>query len=572
MQLCHYVTSQNGRLAGAGGGRIAIVNFWLTKRWPTFRPGAKKVRFTSMLATALSLQGDDASARTAQWRQLVDLLVQADGNIAPDTRQSVVDRIEALRPLIPIDQRRRAAIQLAPLAFDLPGVEIFALDEPGVAAPVLSRVKLDAQSWAVLIPRLPPASRALLRNRRDLPDSAVRALASYGLSDFSLPPAETTFDADSVQIRDLVARIEAFRQTGFAHPLSEADDPHVDDFTFETSAAGLIDWVSGAPREALIGISVGELAGDGGYGVDGQAAGAFRRRAPFRDARLRVAGDGGTSGDWLIAAIPVFNPRDGRFAGYHGSARRPRPDEVARPESGFAEPAMSDSLRQLTHELRTPLNGIIGFAEMIDLQLLGPSAFAYRDKARAIRHDGQRLVELIDDLDQVAQAPRGANAERFTGEVDVAEILERVTVALTGMTVIRDVTLDVSFAPEMPVAAVRPQAVERMMMRLCAAVLSLSRAGETIAVRLSGEPGSGIRFSVSRPRVLTGVDDQRLFDPGFDPDVPFPDAPLLGLGFALRLVGSLARDAGGRLSIAPDAFTLMLPSAEVMSDLPAGTA
>ena len=141
-------------------------------------------------------------------------------------------------------------------------------------------------------------------------------------------------------------------------------------------------------------------------GVDGQAAGAFRHRAPFRDARLSVAGGSAAAGEWRIAGVPVFDPRDGRFTGYRGTARRPRADERAAPgaQAGlYGSGLPADSLRQLVHELRTPLNAIVGFGEMIERQMLGPAAFPYRARADVIVDQGRRLLGAVDDLDMAAR-------------------------------------------------------------------------------------------------------------------------------------------------------------------------
>src|SRR3546814_17533546 len=78
----------------------------------------------------------------------------------------------------------------------------------------------------------------------------------------------------------------------------------VDAFRWETGADGVILWVKDAPRGPLVGQTITSIAERGHYGVDGQAAGAFEKRAPFRDARFRVAGTGGASGDWRISGVP----------------------------------------------------------------------------------------------------------------------------------------------------------------------------------------------------------------------------------------------------------------------------
>ena len=50
-----------------------------------------------------------------------------------------------------------------------------------------------------------------------------------------------------------------------------------------------------------------------------------------------------------------------------------------------------------------------------------------------------------------------------------------------------------------------------------------------------------------------------MLDPEYGPEGDWPDAPLLGLGFTLRLVTKLAAQVGGALAILPDRFEVMFP-------------
>lgn len=520
-----------------------------------------------MVATALAIDTGDPAGKVAQWRQLVDLIVQSGGSLSTGLRTDVMNRIETLRPDVPVEQRRRAAGQLAGRVGAVDGVAIFGTDEPLVAAPILSSAQLSDDEWRILIPRMPAASRVLLRNRRDLPAGVLVALGSYGHSDFGLPASDLQLSTDpGAQIRDLVARIEAFRQSHSSAVSLPALDAPADQFAFETTVEGVVDWVDGAPREALIGIGIADPADAGGFGVDGQAAGAFRRRAPFRDARLSVAGAGPSSGIWLISASPIFNPRDGRFAGYHGAARRPRADEVAGPVARFAGTALPvDSLRQLIHELRTPLNAILGFAEMIGQQLLGPVAEPYRARATDIIRDGRNLLEMVDDLDQAARPHLAADD---TSVLPARAIVADVCQQLSPVGEARGLELVLTPGDPVDVVHVARAALERMCARLISACLGLAVAGETVTVDVA-HANMSPSIAVSRPAALAGVADARLLDPGFDPDMPFPDAPLLGLGFTLRLIDSMARGAGGRFTIRPDAFVIILRGVEQATGLPA---
>ena len=62
-----------------------------------------------------------------------------------------------------------------------------------------------------------------------------------------------------------------------------------------------------------------------------------------------------------------------------------------------------DSLRELVHEIKTPLNAIIGFAEIIEGQYLGPADHRYRERAGEIVAQARLLLSAIDDLDFAAK-------------------------------------------------------------------------------------------------------------------------------------------------------------------------
>jgi len=69
-------------------------------------------------------------------------------------------------------------------------------------------------------------------------------------------------------------------------------------------------------------------------------------------------------------------------------------------------------LRTLSHEVRTPLNNIIGFADMMSAEILGPMAHPqYREYAEDIRRSGQSILDLLNDLLENKQFEVIANAD-----------------------------------------------------------------------------------------------------------------------------------------------------------------
>jgi signal transduction histidine kinase len=543
-----------------------------------------QVRFDDRIATVMALPASNGAARAAKWRQLVDLLAQRPDTAASEELERAYRFLAAHRDDVDFFTRQEVARSLAGRNIAPGLLGFFAEDHPSVAAPIVAGARLSEEEWIELLPAMSPTARALLRHRRDLGRIVEHALTSFGSIDFVLtgtvdksapeivrsdPVRSITAEGGEAQIRELVARIEAFRKTRVdarAEP-APGQGSIVEGFRWEAGTDGLILWIEGAPRGPLVGLSIASIAERGQFGVDGQAAGAFEKRAPFRDARFSVAGVGPAAGDWRISGVPFFDPRSGAFLGYRGSARRPRIDEVARAHPASDMPGLfgtdlqADSLRQLIHELRTPLNAIVGFAELIDGEHLGPADLHYRTRASDILSQASRLLSAVDDLDTAARI----ETKRMSfdeSSVDAVALLCRLHDSSERVAGQRNARIAIEIMRDLPPAAVEQGAAERMFARMLAATIGLAREGETIEARMSlGELGRKrmLCLAIDRPRAIEGLDEAALLDPGYSPDGDWPGAPALGLGFALRLVRNLAEAVGGALVIGRRRFTLYLP-------------
>ncbi|HEX7742998.1 MAG TPA: sensor histidine kinase, partial [Sphingobium sp.] len=80
-----------------------------------------------------------------------------------------------------------------------------------------------------------------------------------------------------------------------------------------------------------------------------------------------------------------------------------------------------------------------------------------------------------------------------------------------------------------------------------------------------GANGSVV-IALDRPATLAGIEEDRLLDPGYTADGDWADGPLLGLGFSLRLIRSLAAGCGGTLVIEADRFLLSIPAMMLAED------
>lgn len=576
------------------------------------------MRFNDLMQTVLAAEDRSGLGAVTLWRQCVDLLAQNDRHdrspLPVGEREGLLQRLTALRPKLTETQRIATVVELGGRLRSPTLVRFFAHDRPAIAAAAIARAQLPQGSWIDLLPSLTPTARGVLRGRRDIGPDVRKALEAFGPSDLvlTLEPggASTAEDmlltldmreaspeegiarpalglvrdhddapapgpvGDGNQIRNLVDRIARF--TSGRRPIEAAESPVQPQvapsraFTFETDASGVLMWVDGGPRAALIGLCLGEVAIDGGSGPDGHVAGAFARRSGFQNGRFTIVG-GAMAGEWRLSATPFFDPQSGRFQGYRGQARRPHLHEVA--SLPQAEPVAiaglsADSLRQLVHELRTPLNAILGFAEIIEQQLFGATGPEYRDMAGKIVGDARHLLAAFDDLDLAARVSRG-DAAGAAQILDPALLVTHVVTRFQEQAGAGSIPIDIAIAPRLPLVRIDPVRAERMVQHLVRTLISVSPvdAALTGSCWARSEGGEGrVVLAIDRPQSLTGMEEAQLLDPGYMPDGDWADGPLLGLGFSLRLIRSLATGAGGSLDIEPGRILLSLPAASAAED------
>lgn len=496
------------------------------------------MRFDDRLRTVLAQPAADPHDRAVRWRQLVELVARSGTQADP----KLVDRaIAEIRDgALHVDERVRAAAALAVAPLQLPAelVAAFASEPISVSAPVLAAARLSAAEWRRVAAVASEDARAFISaiHSGEAPPAQL-ATEPQEAPGSGQPPAVPS-------IGEVVARIERLRQHRGPEPGS-ARSPDLDGeppprlFKWECNEAGEIDWVEGAPRGALVGQSIAQRGAGGG--VDPGVERAFAARAPFHDGVLELPADGKVGGAWKISGIPAFERSTGRFAGYRGVAER----SASTSFGSTGAPLDPASLRELAHEVKTPLNAIIGFAEMITGEYLGPAGKKYRERAADIAAQAKLLHQAVEDLDLAAQARAGPGvATELAGvlaaawnEVEREAIQHGVEVAV--------------FAIEEPLScAVDPQLAVRLVERLCSAAIGAADRSEVVTARLGADDGFCF-LAVTCPKSLANVD--------LSPERNRRAADLKTL--PLRLARGLARTAGGELLSANEELVLRLPRA-----------
>ena len=355
-------------------------------------------------------------------------------------------------------------------------------------------------------------------------------------------------DSPVPSLKELIDRIERRRRALAAlrdRPPVEAPAEELSQlFRWECGPGGDIAWVDGAPRGAVIGRSIArDQAGDR---IGPDVARAFMLRAPFRDGMLSVSGDGAVSGEWKISGVPAFEPTDGRFAGYRGVALREQDNAPATHEPLGLFRSDPDSVRELVHEIKTPLNAIMGFAEIIEGQYLGPADERYRQRAQEIVRQAGLLLTAIDDLDFAAMVHSSSAAEQR--RTNLGELVERMIPGLRELAHGRGLELDASRTMRDTSAATEPELADRLIFRMCSAVIDKAQPGEHLRLTVE-RAGERSRVSMTSPAALSDLPEEQLLG----------GETGLEQGFPLRLVRGLARLAGADLTARQGSISLLFP-------------
>lgn len=546
------------------------------------------MRHDDMIETAVALaRRDSPDAQAAAFRQLVDLSLQR--RRCEDARQGR----RALRALVRLARAAPAPLRDAMIDKAAKGgagalhLRLFRNELTHHYDRLLQVAELDESEWWRFARRAPAHLHAALLARRDLPGPVREMLSARGeaasrlfVADASLseragevvekarfvPPVDDdlasgrtpAIDAGRSQVRELLDRIAAFRAREGADRPPEATPtggPATTSsrWTWRTDESGVFVESPDVPQH-LVGHWLTELVT-----VDAPdlLPRALERRVPFRDVTIEAPGEL-LAGRWRMSGLPQFDRKTGRFTGYWGSAIAI--DAAGVPESRrrdglFGTGASGEALATMAHEVRTPLNAIIGFAQLIENEILGEAGDAYKQKAGSILEHAEKLLGALDDLTDAARIEQGryrVGSEPF----DVAARARAAIDRYRELTAARDVTLVPLVAHGMPELTADASVFERVLSRLLTSVLAAAGSGETILVVVQ-PTADAIQVVVSRPRALVGKPDEALLDPAGL--VVGEGTPIMGVGFGLKLVASLTGTIGGQFDTRPYGFVVTVP-------------
>jgi signal transduction histidine kinase/ActR/RegA family two-component response regulator len=231
----------------------------------------------------------------------------------------------------------------------------------------------------------------------------------------------------------------------------------------------------------------------------------------------------------------------------------------ARRSAEQASAAKNEFLSRMSHELRTPLNAVLGFAQLLEMDLPPEQ----QEPVAQIRRAGRHLLDLINEVLDIAKI-EGGHLTLSTETVRVTDLIEEALELMAPIAAARDVTVRAvpAHVCSCHVRADRQRA-KQVLLNLMSNAVKYNRPGGTVSLRCRVRDGQTAALEVMDTGIGIPAEDLgRMFMP-FE-RLAAAQSDIEGTGVGLALSQRLAIAMGGQIEVISavgegSTFTLTLP-------------
>jgi signal transduction histidine kinase len=215
-----------------------------------------------------------------------------------------------------------------------------------------------------------------------------------------------------------------------------------------------------------------------------------------------------------------------------------------------ADRAKSEFLANMSHELRTPLNSVIGFAEIIGSQAMGPVGdAAYVEYAEHIRESGRHLLGLINDILDLSKVEAG-RMELIEDTVDFGATIRSAVNMLQDQAEKAGVQLNCT-VPKRPIAVrADSQRLRQIVLNLVSNAIKFTDAGGRVSMEIGIDAESRPTLTVEDTGIGIAAEDLPRVMEVFGQVQTQLNRTRSGTGIGLPLTRRLVEMHGGTLDLA----------------------
>lgn len=223
-------------------------------------------------------------------------------------------------------------------------------------------------------------------------------------------------------------------------------------------------------------------------------------------------------------------------------------------ELAAATQAREQFMAVMSHEMRTPLNAIIGYADLLEMELGGTLTAGQREQVQRIQVGGRHLLDLINDVLDLARADAN-KLDLDVRAVNLSAVLEEVVALLNSQAAAKGIELTLEARDDgIPLVRADLRRLRQILTNLIGNALKFTEKG---GVRVRCETAEG-------GRVVVHVMDTGI---GIAPEI----LPLVFSDF-YQARGELTRDKGGSgLGLAISQRLAKLMGGEILAESTPGS-
>ncbi len=423
--------------------------------------------------------------------------------------------------------------------------------------------------------------REAIQARIQLEEQALELeLQAMQLQD-AMSELESANEAMHESATELEVQSEELQRTNEALGASEAEYRFLADAipvqVWTADASGALDYVSNDVAE-YFGRSAEQVIGDGWLGVlhpedvgptVARWTHALTTGEPY-EAEFRLWSHGHGEHRWHLARAIPLRDSDGTIVKWFGSntdiqeqKRVEQERERLQGEAENANRAKMEFLAAMSHELRTPLNAISGYAELMDMELVGPVTDGQRDYLARVQRSGKFLLGLINDVLNYAKLDAGAvEIKRVPVRLDT--ILGAAHTLVEPQMRAKDLVYNYGGCDTALIVEGDAEKIEQVVLNLLTNSAKFTQRGGSITLACAPAHGSAHIRVTDTGRGIPADKLETVFDPFVQVDRSDNPESQKGVGLGLAISRELARRMDGDLTAEStvgkgSTFTLTLP-------------
>jgi PAS domain S-box-containing protein len=212
-----------------------------------------------------------------------------------------------------------------------------------------------------------------------------------------------------------------------------------------------------------------------------------------------------------------------------------------------ANRSKSEFLANVSHELRTPLNAIIGFSEVMEHEMFGQLGNDhYRDYARDIRLSGTHLLEVINDILDLAKVEAG-KVELQEQTIDIEKVIESTVRLVRERAGARNIDLSVRIPERLPQLWADERKVKQILINLLSNAIKFTPEGGAVTVSAERDNADEVKLAVSDTGIGIAKESIEIVLQPFGQVDSALSRKHAGTGLGLPLTKSLVELHGGSL-------------------------